>query len=113
MSGPPASGSGSTRAGRTVVSARALRSLAAGLAGESARTPIGDISVTVDDLEGALAVVVRLPFTDSPASGSFQDHGDRVRAAVITGLDRLAARTVHAVDVRFTGVRRPTRERVA
>lgn len=110
MRGSPESGQ--SLAGRTTVSARALRSLAAGLAGECAHVPAAEISVTVRDLDGELAVAMSLPFLDGPGSGSVQEHGARVRDGVISGLDRLAARSVRAVDVRFTTIRRPDRKRV-
>lgn len=104
--------SGSTRAGRTTISARALRSLITGLARECARVPSDDISVTVRDVDGSLAVGVALPFTDSPASGSVQEHAALLRDGVINGMGRLASRSVGTVDVRFTAVRRPSPKRV-
>lgn len=100
--------------GRTAVKPRALHSLTRAVVRDAAGLTASDVSVRLSDQRGKLAVTVAVPVTvDDDQTGSLIDRGGAVRTAVVDRLDRLAARRVAVVDVRYAGVRVPTAKRAS
>lgn len=99
--------------GRTTLTPRALRHLVTGLARDIGQVEPTQISVTVQDTDGELALTVDLPFTiTSEVPQSFPERGQVIRDHLVSGTRELAARTTRTVDVRFTTVHRAERKRV-
>lgn len=100
--------------GRTTISARALRRLAVGIAGDAGHVSARDVSLDLADARGALRAVISVPMALRPGeSDTLPERADAVRRAVTDGMRELAGRELSAVDVRFAGVRRTERRRVA
>lgn len=99
--------------GRTTLTPRALRHLVTGLARDVGRVDLAEVSVTVQDTGGELALTVELPFTIEPEGPqSFSERGQAIRDHLFDGTRELAARSARTVDVRFTTVQRAERRRV-
>lgn len=98
--------------GRTKISARALQHLATALARQIARVDVRDVSVTLSDAAGALAVSVVVPVVSSQPPRTIPEQGDALRRGLIDGLGALAEREVRAVDIRFSGLRGSAGRRV-
>jgi len=98
------------RRGRTTLSARALQRVTTGVAKDAARLSADDVTVSLSDDSGGLRVVVALPVV--AAASTITEQGDQLRAGIIQGIADLAGRRVSAVDIRFTGVKRPDHRRV-
>lgn len=101
-------------AGATAVESRALHRLAVGIAREAAGVELDDVSVALGDRRGDLRVTVAVPVTLTRAGGgTLAERGEALRESLVCRLGELASRRVGAVEVRFTGVRRPPARRVA
>lgn len=100
------------RTGRTVVTERALRNVAVGIAHEIGRVAARDVSVTLADADGALRVSLVLPVALG-AGGTIVERGTALREGIRSRMAALAAREVREVDVRFSRVDRGTERRVA
>lgn len=99
--------------GTTTFSTRALERLAVGLARDAGRVSASDVSVRLADDRGALRLAVSMPLAVAAGSRrTIVDDGDAVRRRLIDGMHGLAGRTVAAVDLRYTGVRRIAERRV-
>lgn len=91
--------------GRTLVTAKALRHLAALLAGQAAEVPPRRVEAVLSDEDAALRIELTLPVR-AALPGSLVERAQLVRWQVAEGMERLASRSVSAVDVRFAGVLR-------
>jgi hypothetical protein len=99
--------------GTTTFTSRALQRLASGIASDTARVSVRDVSVNLADERGALRVSVTVPVAITGASGAtIVERGEELRRGVIDGMKELAGRSVGMVDVRYAGVRRITEKRV-
>jgi len=94
--------------GRTVVSSTALHRLAARLVADTAGVRPAQVTVRLSDDRGALRATVSVPVSLA-AAAPLSQQGERLRDALIRGMDRLAGRRVAAVDVRYAGVQRERR----
>ena len=97
--------------GRTVVTARALEKVVAGLVRDAARVSTG--GVRLSDAAGQLAVAVQVPVAlGDGSSRTLAERGVDVREHVVRGMAELAGRRVGEVEVTFTGVVRSPERRV-
>ncbi|MBO9625885.1 MAG: hypothetical protein J7484_05885 [Microbacterium sp.] len=101
-------------AGRTTISARALRRLAVGIVGDAGHVPAGDVSVELADAQGALRASVSVPLALRPDDHTtIPQRAEAVRVSLTERMQELAGRELTAVDVRFAGIRREAQRRVA
>jgi len=99
---PPAGGA----RGRTTITARALRRLAVGIAGEAGHVPAREVSLHLSDAHGALRAQVQVPVALRRGEhATIAERAEAVRRAVADGMRELAGRELAAVDIRFDGVR--------
>jgi len=103
-------GAGPAVPGTTRITARALERLAVCLVRDAAH--VDAIAVRLADAGGSLKVTVTVPVAVGAGhTGSIADRSALLRRDVIAGMRDLGGRTVGAVDVRYSGVRRPTERR--
>ena len=99
--------------GTTTITGRALTRLAVGIARDAAKVSARDVSVSLSDEWGALRISVTVPVAIAAESGTtIVEGGDALRRGLINGMRELSGRTVAAVDIRYSGVRRTTERRV-
>jgi hypothetical protein len=99
--------------GRTTITSRALRSLAARVVGEAAGVPAATVSAELSDEAGVLKATARVPVAIGPhGRDSLVARGATIRRALIDGLRDLGDRRVGHVDIRFSGVHRAMPRRV-
>lgn len=100
--------------GATTIRAKALHQLAVALVHDATGVPPRDVTVRLSDERGALSISITLPLALGTSPGdTIVERGAEVRRRVIGGFERLGNRTVRTVDVRFSGVRKITKRRVA
>ena len=113
---------GAALRGRTEVSGRALRSVAAAAASVALGVPRGDVHVDLADDGGRLAVVVRTPVTvldraageegDDGPEGTVVARAEQARRRVARSLAELAGAGVGSCRLVVTAVRVTARDRV-
>jgi len=110
--------SGSPR-GRTTITSRAVRRVVSAVTADALEVPATDVSVTLTDDGGKLAVEARTPIR-IPALSARPDQGgtlvERLTVAQTQVRDRvldLTGSTVGRVDLRITGARIQERRRVS
>lgn len=99
--------------GATIVTARALHRLAAGIAHDVARVAAREVGMHLSDRGGTLALSVTVPMAESAGHDvNLVERGEELRRRLIEGMRELAGREVGTVDIRYSGVRRRSEKRV-
>jgi hypothetical protein len=116
--GTPGTASRATR-GRTTITSRAVRRVVSAVTADALEVPASDVTVTLTDGGGKLAVEARTPIrvpalSDRPvAEGSLVERLTRAQTEVRERVLDLTGSSVGRVDLRITGARIQGRRRVS
>jgi len=113
------------RAGHTTISAGTLERLATAIAADAFKVPLGSVRAGIRDRQGQLSVSLALALAVAPlaeiAGNARKGEGGHdtvfqraatAREIIAKRIQELAGASVGRVDIRFTGARVDSRERV-